>query len=569
MSNLAGTFITLLLFSTLFVFTGRALLIISNVKNKTSTPLIVSSSYFLGMAIFLSIWRTFSFITDNAFISLVVALLFSILIIYFFGKQIHKSFFFEFLAVVKSKWYLLISIFVFLFICLYWTGPFKELNPYTLIGSLHSPRYANFATYILESNRIPVLGQNYGQSMLTAIPMIFGFNSPLLALNFWLSISLINFILLVYSICLYMNLSVKFSILGTFTILFGNTALSFFHILCIDSGSPFILNGYTDSIASIGTFIVVLFFLKDALFTNASNAGISIKEIIVIFAFSVFWNIAAPQNFIFFGALIVLLLFYTLKNKKEGSFKIFKILMFFLVFSCIGILEGGMYTPSSFKEKIVLPGMMEIGTKGLSINPGVPFHVGIAGYWEFGNKNLLLQSVEINKQLKLSPNLNVALPIISVIEQFITNSLKVIFWPFAGIIGLFLLIKLNIIKKGNLFSKQLALDYNKLIFAAFFIFLIGLIFNSFISISGYKWELSRFLILGYFLGMFCLVICLNFLFESRILSEGGLYFLVIFITIGPIVNAFAVILANIFYAKNSISFFEKINILINTSGMIK
>jgi len=569
MSILTGILITLIVFSTLFIFIGRILLIIPNVNNKISTSLIVSSSYFVGMAFFLSIWRTFSFITDNALISLIGTLIFSVLIIYFFSKLTYKSFFFEFLGLIKSKWYLLISLFIFLFVGLYWLGSFKELNPFTTIGSLHSPRYANFATYILEFNRIPILGQNYGQSMLAAIPMILGVNRPLLALNLWLSITLINFLILTYSLFLYLNFTVKFSILATFLILFGNTAISFFHILCIDSGSPFILNGYTDSIASIGTFIVVLFFLKHSLITNLTSVRISVNELMLVFAFSIFWNMAAPQNSIFFGGLVVLFLILAIIKRDLRTLKAVKILILFVVFSGIGILEGGMYTPMTFKEKIVLPGLMEVGTKGLALNPGIPFHLGIGGYWEYGNKNLVLQSVEIKKQLKSSPSLNVALPMISVIEGFVTNSLKVIFWPLIGILGLSFLMKLNSIKYGDLLSSELVSDYRKLIFTTFFVFLIGIVFNLFVSVSGYKWELSRFLILGYFLGMFCLAIFLNFLFESKILSKGGIYFVLIFITIGPFINVFAVILINVIYMKNSIGFFDKVNLLFNTFGMIK
>jgi hypothetical protein len=565
MLNLIGILAISIFFSFLFVIIGKALLTIPDSQKGKGTSLIVSCSYFLGMAFFLSIWRTFSFITNNAVISLLGTLISSIITIYFFGKQTYKPFFFEFLVLVKSKCVLLISLFIFIFVVLFWVGPFEVLSPFTIIGSLHSPRYSNFATYILEFNRIPVLGQNYGQSMLAAIPMIIGFNSPLLSLNIWLSITLIYFTFLVYSMCLHFNFTIKFAILATFIILFGNTAISIFHILCIDSGSPFILNGYTDSIGSIGTFIVVFFFLKNAFFTNAAGSTISKKETILLFSLSVYWNIAAPQNSMFFGAIIGLFLLYTIK-KRRSIFKPFKTLILFLAFSCIGIVEGGMYTPPILKEKIGLPGMMEIGEKGIGINPGIPFYIGFVDAWEYGNKNVLLQGSKIKHQLKLS---SMVILIISVSDQLITNGLKVIFWPLFGILGLFIMIKLNHLKNGNLLSKQLESDYNILSFIAFSVFLIGLLLNSFISISGYKWELSRFLIIGYFLGMFCLVISLNFLFRKRVLSKVGIYFFVILITIGPVVNSFANIFANIFYTKNSNTFFEKINVLINTSGMIK
>ena len=567
MINLLGVLVILLLFSILFIFSGRSLLTDLIPKNRNITSLFISTSYFFGMSIFLSIWRTLSFLTNNAIFSLISTLICLIILTYYFGKETLKSFSFEFLSLIKSKWFLLISFFIFFYVILFWLLPLKSLDPYSSIGTLHSLRYTNFANYILEFNQIPVLGQNYGQSMLSAIPIIFGFNSPLLALNLWLSITIINFILLIFSMCKYMDFNVKFSILSTFLILFGNTSFSFLHILTIDSGSPFILNGYTDSISSIGTFVVALFFLNEKIFKNLNSQRVTLKEIIIIFSFSVFWNISSPQNSIFFGLLIVLLFFLKIQINKVI---LFKVLFYFLVFSFIGVKEGGMYTPSKFKDKIEIPGMKEINKKGISISPGIPFFVDIKGTWEFGNKYLNHQGVEIRKQIKNSGFKFKLVPqIIYLLEQYIVNSIKVIFWPLSGIIGLFILLKFNFIKMGNNFSNQFESKHKKIIFSSLFLFLIGILFNLFVSISGYKWELSRFLILGYFFGMFCLVICFNFLRRNYIIPKRVIYFLVFFITFGPVSNSFVIITRNVFYTENGISFFDKIVLLINTSGIIK
>lgn len=67
----------------------------------------------------------------------------------------------------KTLIILLTILFFFAFSFFFWLPPLpSSIGPMDLIGSLHSVRYAWIANYILETNAMPVLAQNYAQSIL-------------------------------------------------------------------------------------------------------------------------------------------------------------------------------------------------------------------------------------------------------------------------------------------------------------------------------------------------------------------------------------------------------------------
>jgi hypothetical protein len=58
-----------------------------------------------------------------------------------------------------------------------------------------------------------------------------------------------------------------------------------------------------------------------------------------------------------------------------------------------------------------------------------------------------------------------------------------------------------------------------------------------LEVSGFKWELSRFLMLGYFYGNFVLMISINKLIENNYIKKRIYIFLIIFMLIGPVINS--------------------------------
>ena len=568
--TVTGMYFVLISLFIVFLFIGTKVISVAGVSLKSQMSLVISSSYFIGMAIFMAFWRTLVLLTDNAKISLAFTLVFSLAVICRMERQSNyelcrRCFLFlssiQFLFLLSS-----VSIFVFLF----WSRD-SIGDVLNCAGSLHSGRYSNIAIYINENNNIPVLGQNYGQSMLASIPMMFGLKNPFLALNMWLSLTLVNLALLVYSLCLKFGVTVKNAVPLTFLILFGNTAFSFWHVLSIDAGSPFILVGYTDTVASIGTFVVILGYLNQVVDSSNDTLEINFKSFLVIFGASVFWNMSSPQNTIIFFVLIVLLLSAKMVTPGTNKNTLSKILLLFSACSIIGVMGGGMFTPSVLKDQIKLPGMMEIKDSGVKLYPGIPFHVGFGGFWQNGNLNVLSEGSAIRDAMASQSLLqgSVYLSIVSIIEQLITNSMKVMFWPLLGVVGLSLMI--SVCKRFGVCcgTDKSTKIYTRLLFVVLTTLAIGIIFNAFVAVSGYKWELSRFLIIGYFFGILSLAVVLNFVVENCIIPKSWFLLIIGIITIGPTLNSLLTIVMNIFYSRSGVSFIQKMSAVINSSDMAR
>jgi hypothetical protein len=530
----------IVLFSIFFLCLGSSLLIAPDLERERGVPVFLCCSYFLGMASFLSIWRLLGFMTGNLIGAVILAIGFSLIIVRQFRGYKYFCVNIELNKCLEWKWIIIVSAGIICFVHVYWLMPIDELGPFSMIGSLHSPRYANIAIHMWQENRIPVIGQNYGQSMLAVIPMIFGLKSPLLSLSFWLSITMSFFTFLIYSLFRYFNLSHKFSMLSTFVMLFGNTAFSFFHILTIDSGSPFVMNGYTDSIASIGSFICFLFFINGRLPQSIPSLNVGFKEILFIFSLAVYFNISAPQNSIFFSEVMLCIIgFNYIKNKLSFVFFI-KLFLLFLLFSIVGIFTGGMFAPSCAIERLDIQGLMVVAkTKGINLDLGIPFHIGIGGNWVWGQTTLNLGAVFF-------------------VEQVVSNSIKVVFWPLFGVVLSFYLFR-TVRKISNAYMYIYRINLT-----AILILFLGLFLNAFFNIDGFKWELTRFLILGYFLGMFTLLLSLNFLHKKHILSRFLLLFIASFLTFGPVVNSVYTIGNNL--QSQGILYEERLQMLVNYIG---
>lgn len=235
-----GNLIIIISFSLLFIFSGLLVYRHSfSSIDKMPFSFKFSASYFIGMGLFLAIWRLLSSAFSNVGVALILTL--AILIVLYVKDGKFKTDLLEIIVHFTEKRYFALCavIIVPTVILLYWLMPSGVITAFSILGSLHSPRYANIATFITENNYIPILSQNYGQSLLTSLPMLLGVNIPLFSLYLWLSISIGMISLFVYGLLKTFNLSKQITLIGTCLVLFGNTALSFTHILVIDSSTPF------------------------------------------------------------------------------------------------------------------------------------------------------------------------------------------------------------------------------------------------------------------------------------------------------------------------------------------
>ena len=527
-----------------FIFSGQYILQKTiRDTNKLSNQLFASLSYFTGMILFLFVFRLSSFIISNAYISIAFAfitiLMLSLVILTSKNINFFKIFFFQSLS--NKIFYFALFISVLLCLLLYWTDPSLSTdNVLASLGSLHSPRYINIANYIVDANIIPVINQNYGQSLLTTSTLFFGVNAPYFALFLWLAQSIFFLIFITFGLFKWLGFDVKSASLGTIIVLLGNTTFSLSHILVIDSGSPFFLNGYTDSVVSIGTFIVFFLWFYNAYIEKYKINRIPSLFLLIIFGIT--WNIFAPQNIIFAGGILV---FFTLKilifDSKRKSFVMLSTIVFLLA-SHFGTFMGGMLTPTKLTESVEIEGLMQVEKNEkleIGILPQLPYFFSNGTGWSRAEPYLFERDKKYRDQYykdNSQSTFNKTILFLKMWIIFETNiwiAIRIMIVPFIGILGLWMLIFYKSKWDPPIFKKQ---RYKMFVLVNTLIIIPGFIIPFCFTLSGYKWELTRFLIPGIYMAMFSFVIFLNHInFIKNILIKKYFSYAVAFFLISPVI----------------------------------
>lgn len=569
-----GTLAITILAIVIFLFSGYFFYSLLFKNNPSSLK--IGISYFLGVSLFFVIYRILDYIISNARVSMIISL--AILLILGLVNlrknpiDLRNKLNYKTLIVI-----LILLIFSFLFVLFLWLEPLKThvINDFMRFnGSLHSGRYANIATYIFENNKIPVLNQNYGQSLLATISMFLGFNNPFLALYIWLSFSIFFLIITIYGFFRYFGINKTYSSFFTLIVMFGGTALSLAYIGLIDSGSPFIAIGHSDTLISFATFLIFIIFIKNIIKKENNSFLVSA---VLLFILIISWCIYAPQNIIIaFPLMFLLFLLFSYQDKKINK-KLLFLMILLLVFLGIGILLGGMLTPQFLVNKNAdIPGTMTIikeGAKNIELAPVLPYVYPTIN--ESSHSVYFYSDLREIRSKGLNININSIPGILFLLEAMLWDSLRIIFFPFISFVFLFFYLfyynKEN--NRENIKENNKDIENIKFLYIASIItFLIGFFIAYFFIIQGRKWELSRFLIPGYGLGLICLGISLNFLkklIKNKILLISIFFIILLFLFFGNFYHILLIIYSNISASGEYVSFFERIRMMIATSGIIR
>ena len=498
------------------ILNGLSIIHLSGFSNflKENKTLNFSFAFFIGTIFLIVSIKTVGFIFSNLLLGVIGFFIISMFSIYF-----SKSYIIEIYKKSLSLKTFLIFIFSFLIsfliLSIYWLQHSDLSNAFATIGSLHSVRYVELAQYMLINNYSPIIGQNSGQSTITYLSLLLGVNSGYVTLTIFLTASIIFISFIIYYL---FNLFIKnrnLSVFATLIFLTANTALSTNHILIIDSGSPFFVNGYTDTI--IGIFTILSFILIYKFLYSLDKIGY--KEMLILLILLIGSFFSAPQNIILFTTLIGFL--FVLKIYKKICIKHFKIITILIFFSSvIAIPQGGMLTPKKLHENLNIPGMMSISSmdkNSISIAPGV-FHY--SQYIDTFHKDRYDSNIiEMAKSFKNKDYRVVLL----YLEDIFVMSLRMLFFPISGFILLFLYSNKLIQDEENLYL----VNFIKISGVVFFA--VGFLISFPIAISGHKWELVRFLIPGIVLGLFSFILIAFLSFKKKInhfkLKVCGLFIL--------------------------------------------
>ena len=538
MLSILLSFFVFIAFLGLITSTGYSVLNLTiNWKNSYHLFFRVGSAYFLGIAFFVAIFRFFTYFDTSPYQSIWITSFLALGLCLFSYKDLYILLR-EILQTRLFLIFLTFTIFVAPLLLIFWL-PFsslQDMNPlHSLVGSLNSVKYAWVSNLINECKFFPILGQNTAQSILSYVTGAVYGNRPFLGLFLWLESSIFFLSIFFYGIIRMIVSKSRIAFLLVVLIMFGNSALSFSHILVIDSGSPFGLSGYTDTLYGVFS-VFFLFFLHNYL---NKKRGINLAAFFLVVLILITNYLASPQNIILLSLLTLFITFYSFIHSKDYKMTIFWGLAILLT-SIISIPMGGMLTPEFLQTNLEYYGLMSpLGnSSGLELYPGYPYHFGNPNEWALGQLSLLKEL-----QMYIQQGLSGYSSSIWVLEQIIFNSFRVLFFPLLGIIAFYFLPK----KLANSAKQE---DTELPTFKNFFVyglllFSIGFIICFPFAMNGFKWQFARFMVPAIAVGMFGFSLFVLYLVDKY--KKIGRYIficLVFTVLIGPLSSFLFTVLNN-------------------------
>jgi len=532
------SFFVFIAFLALTTSTGYSVLNLTiNWKNSYHLFFRVGSAYFLGIAFLVAIFRSFTYFVTSPHQSIWITSLLALGLCLCSYKDLYKLLR-EILQTRLFLIFLTFTIFVAPLLLIFWL-PFnslQDMNPvHSLVGSLNSVKYAWVSNFINECKFFPILGQNTAQSILSYVTGGVYENRPFLGLFLWLESSIFFLSIFFYGIIRMIVSKSSIAFLIVVLIMFGNSALSFSHILVIDSGSPFGLSGYTDTLYGVFS-VFFLFFLHHYL---NKKRGINLAVFFLVVLILITNYLASPQNIILLSLLILFITFYSFIYSKDYRMAIFWGLAILLT-SIISIPMGGMLTPEFFQTNLEYYGLMSPSgnSSGLQVYPGYPYHFGNPNEWALGQLSLLKEL-----QMYIQQGLSGYSSSIWVLEQIIFNSVRVLFFPLLGIIAFYFLPK-KLSSSAKQEDTELPDSKNFFVFGLL-LFFIGFIICFPFAMNGYKWQFARFMVPAIAVGMFGFSLFVLYLVDKY--KKIGRYIficLVFTVLVGPLSSFLFTVLNN-------------------------
>lgn len=536
--SVTGSFLIVMLFAGLFCLIGRMAL--CKIGREEENPCyIFAASYFIGMAVYLSVLRTLTMVIRSY-----RAVFWTLLILT--GVIAVMAIYRRYFTWLRQNIRLIIGMICLWIACtlhamLYRMVDVEQVNltPYTGIGTIGSLRYAGIAAYFAEQNRIPVLNQSYGQSVLASFSGMFGMKNLCFALTLWLAVSGAFLCLLLYGV-FRRYFQIGMSVLLTCVVYMGSVSLTLAPIRVVDSDYPLISNGYTDSVAGVATLLLFVEILIEIL---KHNGKLNFYHYFVTVCCVLYWSMSASHNIVVLFGVGAFLIVYLLAKKDYKNAGRGAVLGGVILAACLaGILEGGMLTPSGFAEEISVEGVMTVAGpeeesrgEGVAIVPVMNYQLSKAPGALWG----LAQGTPF-----IEETLNCAVDALHNGEWYVLlyaltalwwDSMHIIFWPLLGVLGTGLAAYHQRDNRETAFWAMAGLGT----------FAVGYPIAFFISLNAYKWALSRFAMPFYFLGMLFLAVFLGMAWKSRkrlcrLISVGSVFI----ILIGQLLDKILIIYGN-------------------------
>ena len=473
---LAGVYGCTLLLAAWFCLVGTALVPRQFADQAGGGALLLGRAFSVGLSAFLASFVLLAHLLGRARLALAIVLLAAGVVILVRRRSILEAGSRKSLVLSLAASLALLVAFSVIPLTL-WTNWVAAPDVWNHFGSIHSGRYANYALFIAQHDRVPYLAQNMAQSLLAALNLLLGVRAPLAALMSWLAVALVALTLLLFGILRAHGLSRAMSATGTFVVLSCNVALSSNHVMALDSGSPLAFIGYTDLVLAIGTFLVLLAWLERAWRENLEGSWV--LGLPALFVCTWFWY--APQNLVASCAAVTGAAFAA----RSGLPRRFawKPLVVLVTAALVGATQLGPFLPRVLREDpgtlMVLPGTsVTVRPYVLYVtspwsdfrwnvelrNGGDPF--GLGGRYE------LLWS----RAAPQGPTATVMATAREVLAQF-AASIRVYFFPLLGLVLMWRLPRPHFAAAMITFAAGYAISFG-------------------LEVGGTKWWLARFLAPG-------------------------------------------------------------------------
>lgn len=523
--SIIGSFLIVTWFAGLFCLIGRMALHKIG-RDGEKACYIFAASYFIGMAIYLAALRTLTMVIRSYRIVFWAMLLLSgVMAVIAIGKR--------YFMWVRQNSKLIAGM-----LCL-WLACTVHAMLYRLIdvdqagltyndsiGTIGSLRYAGIGAYFVEQNRIPVLNQSYGQSVLASFSGMFGKENLCFSLTLWLAVSGAFLCLLLYGVfCRYFQAGL--SVLLTCVVYMGSVSLTLAPIRVVDSDYPLISNGYTDSVVGVATLFLYLEILIEIL---KQSRKLNFYHYLVSVCCVLYWSMSASHNIIVLFGVGAFLIVYLLVKKDYQNAGRGVLLGGVILAACLfGIMEGGMLTPSGFAEEVSVEGVMTVaGPDEDNPNEGIVI-VPVMNYQFSKAPGVLWDLAQGTPYIK--ETLDCAVDALHNREWYVLlyaltslwwDSVHIIFWPLLGVLGVGLAAYHQRDNRETAFWAM----------AGFGTLAVGYPIAFFISLNAYKWALSRFAMPFYFLGMLFLAVILGGALRGekklyRLISVGSVFIILI------------------------------------------
>jgi hypothetical protein len=364
----------------------------------------------------------------------------------------------------------------------------ENLNPFDGFGSIvHSLRSGNISLYLLESNTVPRVNQNIGQSLITTYPMFVIGKFPQINLIVWKSFVVYHTLNMLYGMVINFTSDLKLIIFAITATFFGQTGFGITYIQTLDTGSSLFFLANTDTFVCIFSFLV---FYMIALY-DLKVPNIYTKVLLVLIGVS--WNFFGSQNILL--ALVVFFGFLMFYKKINYLF----CFIFFIISLLFGYMFGGLFAVDTTFSISKIPGLMSVINDSKLLEFRYPI---LSTFTHFEFYNIFQEEIQIFEK-----NHYYKLFII-----FMTSLFSVLI----GFFSLFYLLKT--LRKRNI--------VDEINFSYIFIIItfIGIVFSSTLKIYGQVWELSRF----YYIGNYFIIISMSFVYiNMNILNLKSKYFIFI------------------------------------------